>query len=231
MWWRRRLCVNERERPRPANEAGSRVALTLDAEHPDRPASDPRSHDRIVNLLDELAVRATFFVQGRWAEAQPAAARRFVDAGHVIGNHSFYHARLPLLTDDGLREDVRESERAIVEATGVNPRPWFRCPFGAGADDRRIVSLLDELGYRNVHWTVEPKEWTPGVTWRWIEDRVVEECSRRRESIVLLHTWPDPTVEALPGIVRRLRAAGAELITVPELGSDLGLGATASSPP
>jgi peptidoglycan/xylan/chitin deacetylase (PgdA/CDA1 family) len=218
--------VNEPEPPQAAIDARSRVALTFDAEHPDRPARAPGNHDRIVNLLDELAVRATFFLQGRWAEAQPAAARRLAEAGHVIGNHSFYHARMPLLTDDGLREDVREAERAIAEATGVNPRPWFRCPFGAGYDDRRIVSLLDELGYRNVHWNVEPREWTIGVTGRWVEDHVVDECSRRREAIVLLHTWPDATLEALPGMVRRLRGDGADLVAVPELRAGLGLKAT-----
>jgi peptidoglycan/xylan/chitin deacetylase (PgdA/CDA1 family) len=208
------------------SDGGARVALTFDAEFPDRPACAPGNHDRIVNLLDELEVPATFFLQGRWAEAQPAAARRLADAGHPIGNHSFYHARMPLLTDDGVREDVREAERAIVEATGVNPRPWFRCPFGAGVDDPRIVSLLDELGYRNVHWSVEPKEWTLGVTGRWVEDFVVAGCSRLRVAIVLLHTWPDPTVEAVPGIVRRLRAGGAHLVPVPELMADPGLDAT-----
>lgn len=65
-----------------------RVALTFDAEHPDRPTSG--DHD--AQVLDELArlgVRATFFLQGRWVEARPRLARRVAEEGHVVGNHTF----------------------------------------------------------------------------------------------------------------------------------------------
>src|SRR5438132_3062158 len=136
-----------------------RVALTFDAEHPDRPRCRPGNQEEIVKLLDELKVRSTFFLQGRWVEAYPQTAKRIADAGHLIGNHSFYHARMPLLSDDGFRADVRDAERAIVEATGVNPRPLFRSPFGAGVGDRRVQTLLGELGYREIPWNIEPKEW------------------------------------------------------------------------
>ena len=56
-----------------------RVALTFDAEHPDRPAP-PGVAEQLLELLDRLGVPATFFVQGRWAEAFPVAARRIVAA-------------------------------------------------------------------------------------------------------------------------------------------------------
>ena len=55
-------------------------------------------------------------------------ARRIADAGHLVGSHSFYHARLPLLSDEGLATDMREAEAAIREHAGVDPRPWFRLP-------------------------------------------------------------------------------------------------------
>ena len=69
-------------------------------------------------------------------------ARRIAADGHLIGNHSFYHARMPLLSPEGFEEDVREAQRAIVEATGVDPRPWLRFPFGAGADAAALVGRL-----------------------------------------------------------------------------------------
>ena len=46
-------------------------------------------------------------------------------------------------------------------------RPWFRCPFGDGHDDPRVLGLLGDLGYRNVHWHVELEDWEP---WRAAED-------------------------------------------------------------
>ena len=138
-----------------------RVALTFDAEHPDR----PHHGDHAAWILDELRrleVRATLFVQGRWAEAFPRLVRQMADDGHLVGSHGFYHARMPLLTPDGFDEDLREAERAIRDAGGVDPRPWLRFPFGAGADDAELISRLPALGYRHVGWDVELYEWEAG---------------------------------------------------------------------
>ena len=81
-----------------------RVALTFDAEHPDRPA-DAGATEAVLDVLAERGVRGSFFVQGRWVEAYPSIARRIVDDGHLVGNHSFYHARMHLLSPDGSRRD------------------------------------------------------------------------------------------------------------------------------
>ena len=118
-----------------------RVALTFDAEHPDRPHR-PGVTAGLLDVLAERGVPSTWFLQGRWVEAEPVLARRVADEGHLVGNHSFYHARMPLLTDDGLATDVREAEAVIRDATGVDPRPWFRCPFSAGDDDPRVLAAL-----------------------------------------------------------------------------------------
>ena len=140
-------------------------------------------------------MRATFFVQGRWAEAQPDTAARIADDGHLIGHHSHYHARMPLLLDDGLRERRRATgRRRSSRPTGVGPAPWFRCPFGAGHDDQRVLGVLEELGYRNVHWHVELEDWEP---WRTgADDRRTTRRGRREHgdgAVVLLHTWPGGT--------------------------------------
>ena len=55
-----------------------RVALTFDAEHPDRPNCAPGVPEALVELLGDRGVRATFFLQGRWVEAYPETARRIV---------------------------------------------------------------------------------------------------------------------------------------------------------
>ena len=96
-----------------------RAALTFDAEHPDRPTS-PGVVDSILDTLRRDGVRATFFLQGRWVESSPDVAARIARDGHLIGNHSFYHARMPLLSDSGFREDVGASERVILQATGTD---------------------------------------------------------------------------------------------------------------
>jgi peptidoglycan-N-acetylglucosamine deacetylase len=194
-----------------------RVALTFDAEHPDRPAR-PGNDERLLDALAAAGARATFFVQGRWAEAYPATARRIAGDGHLVGSHTFYHARLPLLSDDGLATDIRDAERAIVESMGVDPRPWIRAPFGAGARDPRLLGRLSDLGYRHVGWDVAGDDWLPGRSADELVGIVVSGAVACGDGgVVLLHSWPDPTADGLAAMVGQLRAAGASFVTVDEL--------------
>lgn len=200
------------------SDGAPRIALTFDAEHPDRPLCPPGNAERILDTLRDARVRATFFVQGRWARSQPEVARRIAGDGHLVGHHSNYHVRLPYLSDDGLRADVAEGEEAIRQVVGVDPRPWFRCPFGEGHDDPRVLGALEGLGYRDVHWDVELEDWEP---WRSAEaiarDAVAGALAHGDGAVVLLHTWPAPTAEALPTIVEGLRGAGTALVALDEL--------------
>lgn len=202
-------------------EGPFRVALTFDAEHPDRPSS-AGVQERLLELLDRHGVRSTFFVQGRWAEAYPATARRIVDGGHLVGSHSHYHARMPLLNARGLRSDIAAAQRAIIDATGVDPRPWFRCPFGSGAGDERVQREVRAAGYRHVGWNVAGIDWPVERSGADVEAAIVDGALRHGDGcVVLLHTWPDRTEAAIPGTVRRLRDAGAELVRIDELPPEL----------
>jgi peptidoglycan/xylan/chitin deacetylase (PgdA/CDA1 family) len=194
-----------------------RVALTFDAEHPDRPTS-AGIEDELLDRLAALDMPATFFVQGRWAEAYPRTAARIAGAGHLVGNHSHYHARLPLLTNAGLDEDIRTAETVIRDVVGVDPRPWFRCPFGAGADDPRILAALAGAGYRQVGEDVVAEDWEPDRSADAIETAVVDGVMSHGDgAVVLLHAWPAQTLAAIDPIVGRLREAGVTFATVAEL--------------
>jgi peptidoglycan/xylan/chitin deacetylase (PgdA/CDA1 family) len=152
--------------------------------------------------------------------------------GHLVGHHSFYHAHMPLLSDDGFAEDVRKAERVITDTTGTDPRPWARFPFGAGADDADLVARLAELGYRHIGWDVECYEWDPGRSADEIASRAVDGVLRRGDgAIVLLHTWPDPVAPSLARIVERLRAEGARFVGVDELDLPDGLTAVGNPQP
>ncbi|HUQ44036.1 MAG TPA: polysaccharide deacetylase family protein [Candidatus Limnocylindria bacterium] len=194
-----------------------KVALTFDAEHPDR-RSTPGVQERLLESLDRLGVRATFFIQGRWAEAYPDTAARIATAGHLVGNHSHYHARMPHLSDDGLVFDLQTAEAAIMATTGVDPKPWFRNPFGAGSDDPRVLAAIQRADYRHVGWSVEAFDWEPDPPVEELVSTIVTGLLDAGDGgIALLHTWPMRTEVALPSIVERLRDAGAELVGVDAL--------------
>jgi peptidoglycan-N-acetylglucosamine deacetylase len=195
-----------------------KIALTFDAEHPDRPHCPPGVAERIVAILQKARVRATFFLQGRWVEAYPHIARDIANSGHRIGNHSFYHAHVALLCDEGLIRDIAAAEEAIRAVSGADPKPWFRCPWGEGGHDARVLRVLANLGYRHVGWDVQAGECEVDRTPREIGDTVVNGVLAVGDNAtILLHTWAASVPAALPAIIRRLWEAGAEFLTVDEL--------------
>ncbi len=202
----------------PDSSERLRVALTFDAEHPDRPWCPPGNAERILRQLREAGVRATFFVQGRWAQAYPETAATIADDGHLVGMHSHYHARMPLLLGGGFGDDIDDGTAAVQVATGLDPRPWFRCPFGAGHDDPRVLSELEARGYRNVHWHVELEDWEAWRTGEAISADAVDGVRAQGDgAVVLLHTWPGGTGDAVGPMIEGLVALGASFVTVDEL--------------
>jgi peptidoglycan/xylan/chitin deacetylase (PgdA/CDA1 family) len=194
-----------------------RVALTFDTEFPGRPTV-AGVEDRLLAALGEAGVCATFFLQGRWVRANPEQARRIAAAGHLIANHSNFHAPMDGLDDELFRLDVRKAEETIWTTTGTDPKPWFRCPFGAGMEDERVLVALAELGYRHVGWDVDPEDWNEEHDAETVERLVLDGLSERDgEAIVLLHGWPAATAEALPRILSAMDADGDSLVTVDQL--------------
>ena len=182
-----------------------RVALTFDAEHADRP--NRGGTERLLEVLAAAATRATFFLQGRWVESDPTVVRGMLVGHHVIGSHGYYHARMSHLTDEGIADDVRRAEEAIRQTCGVDPRPWFRCPFGDGAADARVLGAIAAAGYRHVGWHVDSEDWAEDVTVEALEGRIREGIRGTGDgAVVLMHGWPAAT----PTVVERLLASAAD---------------------
>ena len=199
-----------RNRPDKAVKSHDAV-LTFDAEHPDRSHQHADGPAVILALLALRCVQATFFIQGRWAAANPDVARRIADEGHSIGSHSNSHLPMTRLSDDGLVAEVLEAQERIGDITGVDPRPNFRCPYGDGHDDPRVSGTLNRLGYRVVGWDVTPEDWRTGRSSDDIASHVTRELARDWDvpPTVLLHTWPTTTPAALATMLDSQRAAGS----------------------
>jgi peptidoglycan/xylan/chitin deacetylase (PgdA/CDA1 family) len=194
-----------------------RVALTFDAEHPDR-RHRAGVTEGLLDVLADRAASSTWFFQGRWVESTPDVARRVATDGHLVGNHSFYHARLPLLTDAGLATDIDAAEVVIRDIVGVDPRPWFRCPFSAGSDDPRVLGVVDRLGYRDIGADVVLEDWEPQRTGpAMVADAVRKTPAHGDGAVILFHAWPPGTLDALPDLIDRLRDLGADFVRIDAL--------------
>jgi peptidoglycan/xylan/chitin deacetylase (PgdA/CDA1 family) len=131
--------------PRPIE-----LALTFD----DGP--NPAWTPRLLDILATHQVRATFFLVGSYAQAEPALVRRIAAAGHLIGNHSWSHANLALTSASRVREELVRTCETLEQITGA-PVRHFRPPFGAR---RPIVFLLArQLGMVPVLWNAMTTDW------------------------------------------------------------------------
>jgi peptidoglycan/xylan/chitin deacetylase (PgdA/CDA1 family) len=195
-----------------------RVALTFDAEHPDRPHCPPGAADAVLDALAASGARATFFVQGRWASAYPTVAARIAADGHLVGSHSHYHAPMPSLSGKGFRADLRLAGSTIRRITGRDPRPWFRLPFLAGADDSAVSGALDEMGYRHIGQHVVVNDWEPDRDAADLVEAPVRGVLAHGDgAVVLLHTWPAQTAAAVTILMERLEARGARFVGIDDL--------------
>jgi peptidoglycan/xylan/chitin deacetylase (PgdA/CDA1 family) len=158
---------------------------------------------RVLNALSNFKVKATFFVIGQKARHYPRLVKREYREGHSVQNHTYTHPDLTTLGPVETRRELRATNRAI-KAAGV-PRPHrFRPPHGR--TNARVRSVGASLGLIQTLWSVDPHDWAnpPASV---ICRRVVSNVSPG--SIVLLHDGTGThTVEALPCIIKRLRAQG-----------------------
>jgi peptidoglycan-N-acetylglucosamine deacetylase len=197
-----------------------RVALTFDAEHPDREHCPPGAATAILDALASHGARATFFVQGRWATAYPQVAARIAVDGHLVGSHSHYHAPMPTLSAKGFRADLRLAGSAIRRVTGQDPRPWFRFPFLAGAENPSITEALAETGYRHVGQHVVVTDWEPDRTADELAASALDAVSSHGDgAVALMHSWPAATAPTVAILLERLADRGGRFVGIDELES------------
>jgi peptidoglycan/xylan/chitin deacetylase (PgdA/CDA1 family) len=189
--------------PAVRGAAATTVHLTFDAEHPNRPHHRASDAEDVLDVLAAHRVAATFFLQGRWASANPRVARRIAEEGHTIGSHSNAHVRMTRLSDAGIAAEVTESRERILEATGVDPHPFFRCPYGDGHDDPRLVAVMTGLQYQLIGWDVDPEDWNEALDAADLFAAVHAglPASSEPRPIVLMHTWPALTPSVLEQVI------------------------------
>lgn len=133
-----------------AHEEKPAVYLTFD----DGP--HPATTPRLLELLEEHGVRATFFLIGSNCERYPELVRAIRDGGHLIGNHTYNHLPMPLLSTRRMAEEIQRTNRVIKDITGEAPT-IFRPPFGIM--DFRAAKCLKENGMTPVYWGSAPEDW------------------------------------------------------------------------
>jgi peptidoglycan/xylan/chitin deacetylase (PgdA/CDA1 family) len=186
------------------------VALTFD----DGPTPEKTEH--ILQILQEEAIPATFFLTGREVEKHPELLRQILAAGHQVGNHSFNHQRLIFKSPAYISKEI-ESTDELLRQHGVDGVIYFRPPYG-----KKLVLLpwyLMKHHRVSVTWDVAPENFPKIAKDTFaLADHTVKHT--KPGSIILLHVMYDSrsaTMQAVPDIIRRLKAQGYRFVTVHEL--------------
>jgi polysaccharide deacetylase family sporulation protein PdaB len=187
------------------------VALTFD----DGP--DNKYTLQILEILKEYDVKATFFMVGVQVEKYPETAKKIVEEGHSIGNHSWSHKDLSKLSGKALDNEIDKAQQAILEATGVTPH-LMRAPYGAISDT--MLDAVHKEDMKHVFWTVDTRDWA-GSSVADMHKNVV--AHTHKGGIILMHSFGgrkhaiEHTVMLLPSIITELREKGYEFATVDEI--------------
>jgi peptidoglycan/xylan/chitin deacetylase (PgdA/CDA1 family) len=165
------------------------VALTFD----DGP--DPVQTPKLLALLAQHHVTATFCLVGRQVKAHPDIVRQIVAGGHALCNHSWDHSfKLGKESPRDIRADLEATSAAIREAVPDADIPYFRAPGGFFTD--RLVSVAGDYGMISIYWEVDPRDWErqDGESDEQHVDRVVRtvRTELRPGGIVLSHDFNQP---------------------------------------
>lgn len=203
-----------------------RLAISFD----DGP--NPTYTPQILAELARLHLPATFFVIGKNAASYPGLVQQIVDAGQIVGNHTFSHPNLATAPVWRTRIEVSATNRVIAGITGRRAT-LFRAPYAADTapsvpGEVRPLLAVQQLGMQVVGASIDSEDYLhPGV------NKIVSNVLRhvRDGNILLFHDGGgdrSQTVAALPQIVSALRARGYTFVSVPQL---MGVAPTITMPP
>ena len=191
-----------------ADTSKKMIAITID----DGPTENTR---KILNTLDELDIKATFFLCGIGIEARPDDAAAIAGAGHCIGNHSYSHKRMVFVSYSFCKEEI-ESTDALIRSTGYPGEIYFRPPYF-----KKLFMLplyLKNNERKTIMADIEP-ETALGFKAKpeAVADYVITNV--KSGSIILLHPMynPEEVLPALNLIVPELKRQGYTFCTVEEL--------------
>lgn len=185
---------------------GPYIAITFD----DGP--NPTQTPRLLKMLKERGIRATFFCVGQCVAESPEIAKQIITEGHEIANHSWSHPLLTKMSEAAVKEQIDRTHNVIKQTTGVTPT-LLRPPYG-GFTVRQRAWANAVWNYKTILWDVDSLDWkhrSPAKT----ESIIMAET--KKGSIILCHDIHKTTVDAMPATLDALGAKGFKFVTVSEL--------------
>lgn len=189
-----------------ANRNENAIAITFD----DGPMAG--NTERILNILKEKGVQATFFCIGKNILQAPSIAKRIDEEGHLIGNHSFEHGKFfDLQSTSSMKLELNKTDAVILNTIKKKPR-FFRPPYGI--TNPNLARAVKEGSYETIGWSVRSLDTVikdRGRLWRRITKNL------KPGDIVLFHDYSDLTIELLPDFINHVSSTGLTIVGLDKL--------------
>src|SRR5450755_535941 len=171
----------------------------------------PANTPAVLKALADECTKAVFFPIGKHATYHPEILRQVAAAGHTVGAHTWSHANLNTkkMTDQQAKDEIEKGFSAVKQALGAAPSPFFRFP-----QLQHGPAAMTWLGSRNVaifscdadSFDFRAKDATQ------IINTVMTKLDKQGKGIILMHDFQKHTGEALPTLLRRLKAGGYKVV-------------------
>lgn len=158
-------------------------------------------------ILKKTQAKATFFVGGMWSNENEEFLQEFVQQGHEIGNHGYYHKEHSKLSRERNEEEIYITHKVVKSLVGIEMN-LFAPPSGDYNDI--TLEVADKLGYKTIMWTKDTIDWRDKNT-----DLIYTRATAKPNNgdLILMHPTRN-TVEALEGIINFYKNKGFNLTTV-----------------
>lgn len=190
------------------------IALTFDG------GASNAADEKILKILAEKDVTATFYFTGKFAEMYPDTVKT-IAATYPIGNHSYTHPYFSKISDAKITEELTKAEAAIIKASGgVRPVPLFRFPYGDKSS--HALAMVNRQCYVPFRWTIDTMGWAGTKTNSVAKILALVNANATPGGIILMHQGDNPDdhsmldADALPQMIDDLRAKGYEFVTLNE---------------
>lgn len=168
--------------------------------------------EKLISILKEYNVPATFFVVGSWVDKYPQSVKQLSEAGHSIQNHSDTHPYMTKISTEQIINELKTCNEKIAKITGKTPS-LHRFPYGDY--NNKTVSAVESIDMFPIQWDVDSKDWMESATVDTIINNVLSKV--KNGSIVLFHNDAKYTPDALPTILERLISSGYTFVFIEDL--------------
>jgi peptidoglycan/xylan/chitin deacetylase (PgdA/CDA1 family) len=172
----------------------------------------PNNTPAVLKALDDECTKAVFFSIGKHATYHPEILRQVLAAGHTVGAHTWSHANLngKKMTEQMAKDEIEKGFSAVKWALGTEPSPFFRFP-----ELQHNPAMVAYLGTRNVAMfscDLDSFDYRKDSTPEKVVNSVMTKLNKRGKGIILMHDFQKHTAEALPTLLRQLKASGYKIV-------------------